>query len=153
VQANVKVKWIPPSKLKAVDAINPTSEIAKPPIDTENRFAPILPVKHQKKPHIEYVAVSGNDLLRLEGMKSAFFRLVQERYDQDELRPRDATEAPPVRRIKAIYGINLATEISAVYRLRPSRIVDTSKAESNLVSKYMLDQSAKMSTKPGTPGK
>lgn len=81
-----------------------------------------------------------SDLLEREGL-DAILTMIQEVYDSDPLGPRNrsSTKAPPVKRIKAIYGINLSTEIGAVYCRRPAAI------ESPTENRFEPDSDAKLS--------
>lgn len=66
-----------------------------------------------------YQGMSGHDFLYKEGPATqGYLRAIRALYDDDPYGPYDqsASDAPPVRRVHAIYGINLPTEISAFYR-------------------------------------
>jgi len=71
--------------------------------------------------------------------------LMKEDYDTDPLLPR-TTKAPPVRRIHALYGTNLATETGAVYR----RADIYTSPSTPLQSLYVLDKDAKNNAAGGS---
>lgn len=78
-------------------------------------------------------------LLKREGLDN-ILDMMHEVYDSDPVDPfgRSSTEVPPVKRVKAIYGINLPSEIGGVYCRRPAAMVSSSD------NKYMPDQHAKL---------
>eukprot|EP00934_Nitzschia_sp_Nitz4_P006898 Nitzschia sp. Nitz4//scaffold269_size25945//9125//11428//NITZ4_008288-RA/size25945-processed-gene-0.2-mRNA-1//1//CDS//3329544964//6888//frame0 len=64
-----------------------------------------------------YLGMSGHDFMYREGGTRSFLQSVESLYDSDPLGPRSrsAIDAPPVKRVHAIYGINIPTEIGALY--------------------------------------
>lgn len=70
-----------------------------------------------KKGKSDYRTVLADGLLKSEGLDNAL-ALIKECYDTDEIGPLSisSSQPPPVRRVKAVYGINLPTEVGAVYR-------------------------------------
>ena len=76
--------------------------------------------------------------------------LLDKCYGEDRLGPRtrSAADAPPVKRVKAIYGVNLPTEIGAVYR-RKARLLH--KAPSVLEKMHVLDKAARGEMGEGQP--
>lgn len=66
-----------------------------------------------------YEAVNGAQLHKSEFLP-IFRELLSNVYEKDALGPRtlSSSGAPPVKRVKAVYGIDLPTEIGAVYRRR-----------------------------------
>lgn len=90
-----------------------------------------------------YKAVSGKDLIERELLASVPQAIV-EFYDHDELGPR-GTDAPPVQRIKAVYGINLPTEVGAVYKRRKGFL----ESDNTVHHHFTLDLSAKISKDNG----
>lgn len=62
-------------------------------------------------------------------------------YDVDPLDPR-GTGAPPTRRIKAVYGINLPTEVGAMYK-RQKAVVHRADTMLNL---YNIDTASRLPT-------
>ena len=79
------------------------------------------------------------DLLRREGLDNVLF-MMERVYNGDRLGPRErsAVEAPPVSRIKAVYGINLPTEVGSVYSVQPGTIY------SAVHNFFRLDRSVKL---------
>lgn len=67
--------------------------------------------------------ISCVDLMEREGLDD-ILGLIENVYDTDPVGPRtrSAMDAPPVKRIKAIYGKNLPTEVGAFYCRRPASI-------------------------------
>jgi len=88
-----------------------------------------------------YETWTGYDLLYHDGFCNPIWKLLKDYYENDPLGPtkRSALDAPPVKRVRSIYGINLDTEVSAVYRHRPVVIVGDDKAD----SRYVVDESAR----------
>jgi hypothetical protein len=105
---------------------------------------PVVPIadakKSSKKPAAVFDTWNGHDLLHHDGFCDPIWKLLQERYEGDPLGPTtlSALEAPPVKRIRSIYGINLQTEVCAVYRHRPVVVVGDDLAD----SRYVLDSDA-----------
>jgi hypothetical protein len=94
-----------------------------------------------------YKPIRGDELFALEGLNSTL-SLIERCYDTDKLGPRTIStfHAPPVKRVKAIYGINVPTEVGAVYepatvvvesdKVTPLHVIDTSvRLPSNAVYK------------------
>jgi Lecithin:cholesterol acyltransferase len=79
---------------------------------------------HVKNQDIKYEAQSAVDMISREGVTTTI-NAIENQYDTDPLDPRGRTsfDRPPVGRIKAVYGINLPTEVAAVYR-RHKAVVD-----------------------------
>jgi Lecithin:cholesterol acyltransferase len=86
-----------------------------------------------------YMEVSGYDLMVREQLLS-IPKFMNSVYDKDPLDPRNksSVEAPPVKRIQAIYGINVPSEIGAVYH-RHKAVVEGLRGTKNY---YTLDTSA-----------
>ena len=80
----------------------------------------------------------GYDIIEREGLIDTL-QMIKDVYDKDTIDPRNKSscDPPPVKRIHAIYGINLPTEISSVYRRK-----DTYFTGSNLKNLYKLDSKA-----------
>lgn len=87
----------------------------------------------------KYENFSGYDIIDREGLDRTTLRMMKEVYDGDVLLPRShsSSDAPPVRRIHAIYGINLPTEIGTVYCRQ-----DTCLSEHKLECLYAPDSKA-----------
>jgi len=145
VTANVK--WIPPSKSTQYKN-DKCSYLCQQP-----KLGRVLPeIKNKKKGWGKYEARPGYDILALERCHPVM-ESVRNDYDNDSLDPRKrcASDAPPVRRVKAIYGINLPTEVGAVYKRvkgvveRPDKVLnlftlDTgARLESRVVDGYIIE--------------
>jgi hypothetical protein len=80
---------------------------------------PELHVHHTKDKTVPYEEVNGAQLFRSECLLQ-FKRLAEEVYETDSLGPHSLSSfgPPPVKRVKAVYGTNLPTEVSAVDRRR-----------------------------------
>lgn len=92
-------------------------------------------------------SLPGNITLRRECLDK-MLEVVRDVYDSDDLDPRggqSAADAPPVKRVKAIYGVNLPTEVGAVYKLRKSCI----ETEGNAGNRHKLDTHATINTETG----
>ncbi|GKY96096.1 hypothetical protein MPSEU_000569800 [Mayamaea pseudoterrestris] len=87
-----------------------------------------------------YRALRGDELLMAEGLDQVL-ALCRYLYSNDELGPRTVSsmEAPPVRRVKAIYGVNLDTEVGAVYKPATRMLINN-----HLTSLHVLDASARL---------
>lgn len=121
----LRMSWTPPAKTPA----------------TSPREGSVVALKDATTMDPEMAQCTGcSDLLEREGLDD-ILDMMQQVYDTDPLDPRgrSSTEPPPVKRIKAIYGINLSTEVGAVYCRRPAAI------ESPTENKYELDKDAKLS--------
>ena len=96
---------------------------------------------HVKRDDVKYEPISGFDIISREGVNTTL-NAIQKEYDADPLDPRGRTssERPPVKRIKAVYGINLPTEVGAVYRRRPA-VVDR---EDSVLNLHRLDTDARV---------
>ncbi|KAL9180912.1 hypothetical protein ACHAXT_009717 [Thalassiosira profunda] len=87
----------------------------------------------------EYDESSGYGLLRKEENGTAI-STVSKVYDADPLHPRMHTDPPPVKNIRAIYGVNVPTEVGAVYK-RWQSVAERGREVKNL---YKLDRHAKL---------
>jgi hypothetical protein len=133
----VKLQWMPPGC--DVD----TDVISKIRVGVPSKDAADLHVRHAKVKETPYESVSGVQLMKNEYMPP-FRKLLEEVYEADPLQPRvlSSDEAPPVDRVKAVYGIGLPTEISAVYRRR--NIVQQ---KDRIMSLHELDPLARIESK------
>jgi hypothetical protein len=114
------------------------------PNDTDTPIAAIetptdqIPIVHTNQDTVQYDALSGHQLFGMEG----FIKIddvVREYYEEDPVGPR-TMDHPPVKRVNAIYGINLPTEVCAVYRHRPVIVVGDDEAD----SRYVLDKECQL---------
>lgn len=115
---SVQVKYIKPPNgmFQESDTTNQCSPISQPMQGKTSSFSSQVDIVSRKK-KVQYECVSGQELLHREGLPGVF-KLVRDCYDRDVLGPRghSALEAPPVKRVTAIYGVNLPTEVGAIYR-------------------------------------
>lgn len=93
-----------------------------------------------------YAEIAGHELMYREKL----FRTVDfmdSVYNEDSLQPRgmSSTDAPPVQRVKAIYGINVPTEVGAIYKLHRCRV----ESPTGVKNYFKLDTSAKLSPGAG----
>ena len=97
-----------------------------------------MPIKRGKQRYQEF---SGYDIMEREGLQP-MLEVVRDVYDNDEVGPRSTSsvDAPPVKRVHAIYGINLPTEVGAVYRQK-----DTTISSKRLKNIHKLDTKASIS--------
>mmetsp|Transcript_21956 Transcript_21956/g.62539 ORF Transcript_21956/g.62539 Transcript_21956/m.62539 type:complete len:745 (+) Transcript_21956:3-2237(+) len=95
----------------------------------------------ENDPNTQYQAMSGYDMLHREGLNSILANIKTIFDDNTELDPRgkSSLDVPPVNRVHAIYGINLPTEVAAVYK-RKDLCVATTHTQSN----FTLDKNAKV---------
>jgi hypothetical protein len=88
-----------------------------------------------------YQEFSGYDILEREGL-TPILQVVKDVYDNDaSLGPRtiSSVDPPRVKRVHAIYGINLPTEVSGIYKRK-----DTCLSDSRLKNLYKLDVGAQV---------
>mmetsp|Transcript_10073 Transcript_10073/g.21646 ORF Transcript_10073/g.21646 Transcript_10073/m.21646 type:complete len:716 (+) Transcript_10073:79-2226(+) len=92
-----------------------------------------------------YEEFSGYDLAEREGLEKSL-RFIKQAYDDDEYGPRhySSMEPPPIKRVHAIYGVNLPTEVGCVYSRQ-----DTCLSDNVLQSLYLPDEKAKISKNTG----
>ncbi|KAG7368984.1 lecithin:cholesterol acyltransferase [Nitzschia inconspicua] len=131
----VKLKWHPFVNTKSFR--RKCSSICQPSTN-----APHLPVKRKGQDYHEF---PGYDLMEREGL-GYMLDFVKQAYDGDKLLPRSlsSVDPPPVNRVHAIYGINLPTEIGAIYKRQ-----DTCLTENRLESLYTPDRRSHIDTKTG----
>lgn len=127
------VTWIPPDKRIQKDIRASVANLEDKTSSLES-FGRLENTKHKKRV-IE--ACSGYVLLKNEKLNQTF-STIERFYNSDPNEPRrHATDdAPPVGRVLAIYGINLPTEIGAVYKHYASVV------EKNVTNYYTLDTNA-----------
>ena len=145
---SVQMKWIPYKKEPSMPPL--CSPVCQPyqEKDSPNSRSktPNLKISHSSKKHQTYHEFAGHDILEREGL-SKTLQLVRDVYDADsDIGPRtkSALDAPPVQRIHAIYGINIATEVGSVYKRK-----DNSLAQNYLKNLYQLDTKAHVDAKSG----
>lgn len=123
-KATVQVEWMPPPSMTD-GTVDFGSAVAVLPAANQKMFGPSLQVKDPKNEHAVFEPVSGAPLLQAEGIDKQVFKLLKNRYENDPLGPRTKSshDAPPVKKVIAIYGINRPTEVSAIYCRAPAQIV------------------------------
>lgn len=101
---------------------------------------PELHVHHTKDKTVPYEEVNGVQLFRSERLPQ-FKRLAEEVYETDSLGPLSLScfGAPPVKRVKAVYGTNLPTEVLAVYGHR-----GIAQKEGELLCLHEVDKAARI---------
>ena len=129
----IRIQWIPYNKTKSLRQI--CSPIAQPSSDG------LLPAQHLgvKAKGIAYQEFSGYDIMEREGLED-ILRVIKTAYDNDaKMGPRSisSSQTPPVKRVHAIYGINLPTEMAGVYERK-----DTCLSNDRLRNLYKLDSKA-----------
>ena len=100
----------------------------------------LLPYNNKNKQD-QYEKIPAQTLFQEEGLARCK-NLIQERYDNDPLGPRDLLSSyntPPVNNVYAIYGINLPTEVGAVYKR-----YDLVKVHSKVQKVHILDKDARL---------
>lgn len=131
----IKVVWQPPQH--DVDT-NALSKVRIASIAEDS--TPDLHVQHSKDKTVPYEAVNGAQLLKSEFLPQ-YRKILTDVYEPDPLGPRtiSSSGAPPVKRVKAVYGIDLPTEVSAVYRRR-----NIAQKEGVMKCLHTVDTSAKI---------
>ncbi len=86
----------------------------------------------------KYQEFSGYDIAEREGLHG-WLRFIRKAYDEDPLRPRNfsSREPPPVKRIHAMYGVDMPTPVGCVYSRQ-----DTCVSDKKLQSFYIPDKNA-----------
>ncbi|KAL7540490.1 hypothetical protein ACHAWF_006693 [Thalassiosira exigua] len=120
----------------------------EPGISTPQISANICHQFTDKNEKISYSPCSMDQLFRSEGLTNAI-NLMSETYGKDPVVTVSAWDPPPVKKVVAIYGYNLPTEVAAVYRRNPVVRVRTLKPETRhaLNQLYVLDNEAILSEK------
>ena len=131
----INVKWVPPEMESSGDSKG--CQVAELSSSSAHRRIGEFSAIHDNE-EWEYDACSGYGILKKEKFDKAL-QCVSNVYDVDSFEPRNGRKAPPVKNVKAIYGINLPTEVGALYRRR--RAVHEKKHK--VVSMYKLDRYAK----------
>jgi hypothetical protein len=152
VEISAKLKWIPPKQSSTMEASAQALNSPMAVVSDELHIANHFTIEHKSKYHVRYEAVDGGKLLENEGMARTL-DFVHNRYEKDALGPRtlSASDAPPVKRVIAIFGINRPTEVGAVYR---RRAVFMQPGDQNTLEKlHRLDSSSRIKTSFKVGGK
>ena len=137
---SLKISYCPPPK--------PSTEPTSTPIAITNEDTPNPPIICKRNrlntvscERVKYDVWSGTDLFKNDGFVNNMFGMVEEYYEGDPLGPitKSALDPPPVNCVRSIYGINVPTEVGAIYRKVPVVTVGDNVAD----SRYMLDKSAR----------
>ena len=137
-QTPIKVclKWIPPESFA-----NPRARAAHLISQTTMHNPPVYEtLKAGRSKSNFYRACPGYNLLEADGLLDVA-NDVGAVYDKDPLEPRyrPSTDAPPVRNVKAIYGVNCPTEVGAVYRRRRAFVLTPNRIN----NRFRLDKEAR----------
>ena len=124
----VKLKFVGFNKSKSYRRI--CSPVCRP-----SSNAVQLPITRNNDTYEEF---SGYDIMEREGLQQSL-QFIKDNYDKDKYLPRShsAMDPPPVKRVHAIYGINLPTEIGCVYTRQ-----DACLSDNMLQSLYVPDKKA-----------
>lgn len=143
IETTIHVKWTPP-----VSPSPPSCSAAPlavlPPMLCD--VASVPAIKSKKDDATVYEPASGNVVFEAEGLTNAM-KLVESNYEKDAIGPRttSAIDAPPVKRVCAIYGINLPTAVSAVCCRAPGFVAK----KGMIMPRYVMDKSAFLIDKDG----
>ena len=139
---SLKVKWEPPPLFHSTHYLSKNSTGAPAQSATT-----AISINHENNKDISYNPCHTKSLLRFEGLKNAL-HLLQETYWKDPIGPLSlsAFHPPPVKQVVAIYGINMPTEVSAVYRRNPCVQVSCSSvvSQQNPQPLFVLDKEASL---------
>mmetsp|Transcript_39566 Transcript_39566/g.69467 ORF Transcript_39566/g.69467 Transcript_39566/m.69467 type:complete len:573 (-) Transcript_39566:7-1725(-) len=136
-EIQIKVKW-EPSTL--------TSTTSTSVCHRSHKNAVKYKTHDNRNKNISYNSCNSNQLLQMEGLTNSM-HLLKETYGNDPLGPRtlSAMTAPPVKRVVAIYGINLPTEVSCAYKRNPFVRISMSNERHSLEQLFVLDKEAALS--------
>ena len=137
---SLKLIYSPPPKSSSTETS--TTPIAM--INDDTPKPPILSKPNKLNTisfdRVEYDVWNGTDLYKADGFTEPMFDLVENLYEGDPIGPtkESALDAPPVNCVRSIYGINVPTEVGAIYRKVPVVTVGDMQAD----CRYMVDKSA-----------
>ena len=140
---SINVRYTPPPDFQT----EPRTRTAKFAVFSEEMPTP--PIVHKKKKStIVYEPWHARDLLDKDGFVSNMFDLHAEYYEQDPLGPitKSALDAPPVNIVRSIYGINVPTEVGAIYRKEDVVVIGDNKAD----ARYRVDKTARFDKLDGS---
>lgn len=127
------------------------TKVSKTPIamiNDETPNPPVMGISKKLNQHffnkvnkVDYDVMNGTDVFKADGFVDNMFNLVENVYEGDPLGPtkESSLDAPPVKCVRSIYGINIPTEVGAIYRKVPVVTVGDNKAD----CRYELDKSAR----------
>jgi len=144
---SISLRYNPPPEFPT-QAPNRTAKLSMIPEDSPT---PHIVNKKIKKSNIDYEAWHCRDLLDQDGFCGSIFDVHGEYYEQDPLGPltKSALDAPPVNIVRSIYGINVPSEVGAIYRKEPVVTIGDNKAD----FRYRLDKSASFGKLDSSSGK
>ena len=92
---------------------------------------------------VQYNSVESKNLIQMEGLTDAL-QLTNETYGNDPLGPNSLSSyhPPPIKKVTAIYGINLNTEVAGVYKRNPSIRISLSNKHHTIQQMFILDKEA-----------
>ena len=134
---SIKIKYNPPITVKN-ESDWPIAAVSR---ETKT-VLPVLDKQHKKNQrNIKFDVLSGHQVFGMEGFTN-IEGLAKQYYESDPVGPKttSASEAPPVKRVHAIYGYNIPTEVCAVYRHRPYIVI----GDDRMDSRYVLDTDCKL---------
>lgn len=116
IQTTAHVKWMPP-----VSASPQPSCTSSPLAVLDNNPPTPITIQSRLDSKAVYKPISGNTIFQAEGLDNALNLIESNYYEKDDLGPRtlSAVNAPPVKKVTAVYGINLPTQVSSVCCRRP----------------------------------
>jgi hypothetical protein len=137
---SLQLTWTPYNMIKSSNHIcSPIAQRQQQARNSNEVGAAVLTITGKNQ---TYQELPGYDTLEREGL-TPMLEVVKNVYDNDdvELGPRtiSSVEPPPVKRVHAIYGINLPTEMSGIYKRK-----DTCLSDSRLKNLYKVDVVAQM---------
>jgi len=116
----------------------------EPSVSFENRHRSGI-VEHKRDPSSCYNTCSSEHVMKLEGLTN-HLGLLNQAYLSDPIKPLSSSsvDPPPVKRVIAIYGTNLDTEVAGAYCRNP--VVKLSSSDNKFMIKplHILDENAKL---------
>lgn len=108
---SVSIKWIPFCNTLR------TNDMCSPICQEQGEHRRVGDLCHKRRSERCYQPASGFDIITAEDLPQVI-ETIKSVYDADPVDPRGLSScpAPPVRLVKAIYGINLPTEVGAFYK-------------------------------------
>eukprot|EP00536_Pseudo-nitzschia_multiseries_P017869 jgi/Psemu1/321250/estExt_fgenesh1_pm.C_18890001 len=115
-------------------------ETPKPPVQAKAHRLDVVDPEQ-----VRYDVWNGTDIFKADGFVDPMFDLVRDTYEGDPIGPtkESSTDAPPVKRLRSIYGINTPTEAGAIYRKVPVVTIGDNEAD----CRYTLDTTAQFPSK------
>lgn len=136
VTTSLNIRWISPNV--PVNEESNKCQVAELCQKGHSQHITLQYVKKGNK-ELEYEAASGYGMLKKAGLGTTF-NCITGNYDNDHLNPRSCNDHPPVKNIKAIYGINLPTEVGAIYKRK--KII--AERKDKVKARFELDENAKL---------